>query len=49
MFPSKKKKTRYNYRIKCIINWKKLAFLKNDKEEYRSVQQELKEKTGNAS
>ena len=30
-------------RIKGIINMKKLAFLKNDKEEYRSVQKELKE------
>ena len=30
-------------RIKGIFNWKKLAFLKNDKEEYRSVQKELKE------
>ena len=30
-------------RIKGIINRKKLVFLKNDKEEYRSVQKELKE------
>ena len=30
-------------RIKGIINRKKLAFLKNDKEEYRSVQKELQE------
>ena len=30
-------------RIKGIINRKKLAFLKNDKEEYRSMQKELKE------
>ena len=30
-------------RIKGIINRKKLAFQKNDKEECRSVQKELKE------
>ena len=30
-------------RIQGIINRKKLAFLKNDKEEYRSVQKELQE------
>ena len=30
-------------RIKSIINRKKLAFQKNDKEKYRSVQKELKE------
>ena len=30
-------------RIKGIINRKKLEFQKNDKEEYRSVQKELKE------
>ena len=34
-------------RIKGIINRKKLAFQKKDKEEYRYVQKELKEEIGN--
>ena len=41
MFPNNK--PWITKRIKGIINSKKLAFLKNDKEEYRSVQKELKE------
>ena len=41
MFPNNK--PWITKRIKGIINRKKLAFLKNDKEEYRSVQKELKE------
>jgi len=40
MFPSNK--PWITKRIKGIINRKKLAFQKNDKEEYRSVQKELK-------
>ena len=41
MFPNNKPWITKN--IKGIINRKKLAFLKNDKEEYRSVQKELQE------
>ena len=41
MFPNNK--PWITKRIKSIINRKKLAFQKNDKEEYRSVQKELKE------
>ena len=41
MFPNNKPWV--TKRIKGIINRKKRAFLKNDKEEYRSVQKELKE------
>ena len=41
MFPNNK--PQITKRIKGIINRKKLVFLKNDKEEYRSVQKELKE------
>ena len=40
MFPNNK--PWITKRIKDIINRKKLAFQKNDKEEYRSVQKELK-------
>ena len=36
-------KPRMTKRIKGIINRKKLAFQKNDKDEYRSVQKELKD------
>ena len=41
MFPNNK--PWITERIKGIINRKKLAFLKNGKEEYRCVQKELKE------
>ena len=41
MFPNNK--PWITKRIKGIINRKKLAFLKNDKEEYRFMQKELKE------
>ena len=41
MFPNNK--PWITKRIKEIINRKKLVFQKNDKEEYRSVQKELKE------
>ena len=41
MFPNNK--PWITKRIKGIINRKKLAFQKNDKDEYRSVQKELKE------
>ena len=42
IFPNKK--AWITKRIKGIINSKKLAFQKNEKEEYRSAQKELKEK-----
>ena len=41
LFPNNKPKM--TKRIKGIINRKKLEFQKNDKEEYRYVQKELKE------